>query len=295
MHTFPMCRIRFVSSVFLLPLAALSVAGCGPEPPLPVDGSAMWAVPASFSELAGSTFFDHPWPSDLRLEDGKVPLATFPNPRFQPIIDIYKQAMDRALDGFSPAAAGYLRFTAALDPSSLPRDPLASLSPASAVQLIDIDPDSPDHGKRRLVTVKFREAEGVYYPTNTLAWMPALGFPLRPHTRYALVVTGSVRTASGGLVEKSKELAEVLGEAAPSTDATSVAKEALAPAVSELAAAGLGAGDIVSFAVFRTNDPTEELFQVHDHLRAHVACARRAPGDVDARRHEGRVHRVSRR
>ncbi|MDI1477777.1 hypothetical protein [Polyangium sp. y55x31] len=248
----------------------LGVAGCGPEPAVPPEAASIWVAPSSPTAPADTSFFDHPWPSDLRLEDGVVPLEGYPNPRIVPILSEYISLMDRKLDGFSPAATGYLRFDGPLDPSSLPQNPGLTLDPRASVQLLDIDPASPEHGTRRLVSLKFRAEEGVYYPTNTLAFMPTLGFPLRPHTRYALVVTDAVRGVAGGSIAKSYELAQVLGEQSPESDAARVAKEVLAPAVAEIEKAGIERARIVHLAVFRTNDPTEELFAARDHLRANV-------------------------
>lgn len=250
--------------------ALLGVAGCGPEPTVSPEAASIWVAPSSPAALADAAFFDHPWPSDLRLEDGVVPLEGYPNPRVVPILSEYISLMDRKLDGFSPAATGYLRFDGPLDPGSLPQNPSLALDEGASVQLLDIDPASPEHGTRRLVSLKFRAEEGVYYPTNTLAFMPTLGFPLRPHTRYALVVTDAVRGVAGGTIAKSHELAQVLGEQTPESDAARVAKEELAPAVAEIEKAGIERARIVHLAVFRTNDPTEELFAARDHLRANV-------------------------
>ncbi|TKD08352.1 hypothetical protein [Polyangium fumosum] len=248
----------------------LGVAGCGPAPAQVPEFASIWVAPSSPTALAETDFFDHPWPSDLRIEDGFVPLEGFPNPRAVPILSEYITKMDRKLDGFSPAAAGYLRFAGPLDPRSLPQTPALALEKDASVQLLDIDPTSPEYGSRKLVSLQFRAEEGVYYPTNTLAFMPTLGFPLRPHTRYALVVTDAVRGASGGAVTKSAELAQVLGEQRPERAAAAAAKEALALAVEEIERAGIDHERIVHLAVFRTNDPAEELFAARDHLRANV-------------------------
>ncbi|MDI3282440.1 hypothetical protein [Polyangium sp. 15x6] len=248
----------------------LGVAGCGPLPAASPEAASIWVAPSSPTALAEAAFFDHPWPSDLRLEDGIVSLEGFPNPRGVPILAQYISLMDRKLDGFSPAATGYLRFDGPLDPSSLPQNPALALDAGASVQLLDIDPASPERGTRRLVSLKFRAEGGVYYPTNTLAFMPTLGFPLQPHTRYALVVTDAVRGVEGGTIAKSDELAQALGEQDPASEAARVAKEELAPAVAEIEKAGIERARIVHLAVFRTNDPTEELFAARDHLRANV-------------------------
>ncbi|MRG91973.1 hypothetical protein [Polyangium spumosum] len=270
--------LRPFSFALVFPGILAGLVGCGPAPGLQPEATSIWVAPASLAVPADASFFDHPWPSDLRLEDGRVPLEEFPNPRSVPILSQYISTMDRRLDGFSPAAAGYLRFDGPLDPKSLPHTPAEALSAAASVQLLDVDPGSPERGSRRLVSVQFRAEEGVYYPTNTLAFMPTLGFPLRPHTRYALVVTDAVRGAGGGAITKSVELAQVLGEVSAESDAAARAQVELAPAVTEIEAAGIPRASIVHLAVFRTNDPTEELFAARDHLRANVPAPVADPG-----------------
>src|SRR5206468_4331869 len=43
---------------------------------------AIYVVPDTLDALAESTFFDHPWPSDLRRDSsGVIRLAGYPNPR----------------------------------------------------------------------------------------------------------------------------------------------------------------------------------------------------------------------
>jgi hypothetical protein len=256
---------RFI--VFAAAPLALALAGCAPA--LEQEGSSVWIVPASLDELAAEQFFEHPWPSDLRLERGAVRLAGYPNPRSVPILASYIDTMTGRIDGFSPSAAGFLRFSGQIDTAMLPTPP-ESLSPEAAVQLVDVDPGSPERGQRKLVSLSFRVEEGVYYRPSTLAFMPTLGFPLRPRTRYALVVTDALRGAGGGLIGASPALAEVLGNSPASSDATRSAKDALSPAVAEIEAAGIAKDRIVHLAVFTTNDPTAELYTARDDLRANV-------------------------
>ena len=68
--------------------------------------------------------------------------------------------MAGVLDGFSPAAPGYLRFTGDIDPGTLPATPRDALDPGASVQLLDIDPTSPEHGQRKLVSLQWRQAAG---------------------------------------------------------------------------------------------------------------------------------------
>jgi hypothetical protein len=249
-------------------LAAMAAGACDA-----IDGAtveSIYVVPASAEELAGATFFDHPFPSDLRKVDGFVRLAGYPNPRAVPLLDEYVGFMDGKLDGFSPVASGYVRFAGPLDPATLP-DPAGALSGAAGVQLIDIDPSSPEHGSRRRILLQFQAEPGVYWPENTLAYIPVPGFPLRTHTRYAFVVTDAVRGADGGAVVAAPALRQVLGLEDGGSPQVSAARTALASDLSELGALGISSDRIVQLAVFTTNDPTEEF----------LAAARALPEAAD--------------
>ncbi|MFT3775819.1 MAG: hypothetical protein QM820_61530 [Minicystis sp.] len=225
--------------------------------------TAIYALPASLDELAQETFFDHPWPSDLRLEGGGPRFSGYYNPRGFPILDTYIDSTKGALDGFSPAAAGYLRFSGPINTNTLPATPTAALDPDASVQLIDVDPASPERGQRKLISLRWQEAEGVYYRANTLAFMPTIGFPLRPHTHYALVVTDAVEAKTGGAIAQLPDLAKAVG-AADFDSKTRAAHTAFAPAIEEIAAAGIDRSRIVHLAVFTTSDPTKELAEVRD-------------------------------
>jgi hypothetical protein len=254
-------------------LLAVPLAGCGS------GGSgvtAMYTVPSSLTQLSEGTFFDHPWPSDLRLENGSPRIAGYYNPMSLPILEAYISSMKGVIDGFSPAGAGYLRFTGPIDPGSLPATPRDGLDPHASVQLIDVDPSSAEHGQRKLAALQWREPAGVYYQANTLAFMPLVGFPLRPHTRYALVVTDALQAKGGGAVVQSPTVAMLVGAATP--DATTQGASAtLSSAVTEIEGAGIPRASIVHLAVFTTSDPTAELIAVRDGVGKTVAAPKADP------------------
>lgn len=238
----------------------VAVSGCGADGSGEASISSIYVSPSSLAELQGAAFFDHPWPSDQRLEGGSPRFEGYYNPRQLAILDEYIGSMKGVLDGFSPAAAGFLRFTGSIDTATLPASPSASLDPASSVQLIDVDPASDERGSRRLITVHWREDEGVYWREKTLAFMPTFGFPLRPRTRYALVVTDALKAAGGGPVTPAPDLSAAIGAAGGP----------LGPAIAEIEAAGISRGRVVHLAVFTTNDPAAELFAVADDVIANV-------------------------
>lgn len=267
--------LRLSASLF----AALAFAALGCTTEEEAGGAAaLYVVPGDLASLAGATFFDHPWPSDVRLEDGSPRLAGYYNPRQVPLLEEYLEAMKGQLDGFSPVAPGYLRFSAPIDPASLPATPLEALAPTASVQLVDVDPASPEYGQRRLVSLSFRAPAGVYYLPNTLAFMPTVGFPLRAHTRYALVVTDGVRALDGSPVAPSADLRKVLGLEAGEAR-TDAARASVEPAVAALEGLGVARARIVHLAVFTTADPTAELFAFRDALHADVPAPTADPAE----------------
>jgi len=265
-------RRLLLPALLIAPLALHCSSSSSTTTPAPTDEIKSFSVPASLDDLNEDNWYDMPWPNDLRRDpDGSIHVTGFFNPHKTVILDAYIKDAKGLLKGFSPAAFGYLRFTDEIDPSTLPASPQASLDPGASVQLIDVDPASPERGKRKLLQSYWRATEGVYWKSHTLAVGPALGWPLRPKTKYAIVATKKLLAAGGKTIAPSADLKEVLG-VAPPTPHTQAAHDLFAPAVDELAKAGIAATDIVHFTVYTTNDPTEELFAVADDVKASVAA-----------------------
>jgi hypothetical protein len=243
--------------------------------------TSIFVVPASITSLADTHFYDHPWPSDFRRDaSGNIVVTGLYNPFGEAILDTYVQAVTGAINGFSIAAYGYLRFATDLDPQTLPASPLDTLKAGSTVQLVNVDPSSPEHDQRHLAQVYWRQAAGDYWQADTLVVGPALGYPLLPKTKYAIVVSRDVKTTSGAPIAPSPDLAAVLG-LAPTNATNAPVHDLFAPALADLAALGIPASSIAHFTTFTTNDPTAELFSIADD----VATAFPAPTvltDADA-------------
>ena len=202
--------------------------------------------------------------------DGTIRVTGMHNPNANVLVNDYIGSTKTvALKGFSPAGSGYFRFTGPIDPSTLPADPKSTLDPGASVQIIDIDPKSPEHGKRRLAQTYWRQTEGIYWLANTLAVSPALGYPLRPNTRYATIITRAVKALDGTAIAPSADLVSVLGMSGASPR-TQMAHDTFASAVTEIEAAGVPRTNVVHFTVFTTNDPTSELFAVADAVPSQV-------------------------
>ena len=136
--------------------------------------------------LEGEGFWDRPFPSDERIVDGHPDLDGFPGSGVMPIFDAYL-ALAPLLDGWGTNSPIFVRFAEPIDTDLLP-DPEASVGPDSPILLIDIDLRSPYRGERIPVVVEFTEVGDQYGASNLLAVAPMPGFPLRPATRYALIL-----------------------------------------------------------------------------------------------------------
>ncbi|MGE5187252.1 MAG: hypothetical protein ACM31C_34630, partial [Acidobacteriota bacterium] len=129
-----------------------------------------------------ATYFDYPWPSDLRLDAAGAPdLTGFPNPRNVPILTDLMSIVP-ARTGFPVMAAGYFRFTA-----PIPDRTLDAVMTDGPVYLVDIDPMSPERGTTFPV-VAVTLPKDPYVPTNVLAVAPRPGIVLRAATEYAYVL-----------------------------------------------------------------------------------------------------------
>jgi hypothetical protein len=242
----------------------LATGGSGGAGGAAAAAECVFLVPQTLAELSGTTFFDHPWPSDFRLDsNGMATFTGFPNLLPSAVLSTWLTEVDASLPGFSPAAPGYLRFTAPLDLGSLPADPGAARSAGSSVQLIDVDPTSPDLGARRLVSLSFRTTGDAYYwPDNTLAFMPTVGYPLREDTRYALVVTRAA-TAGGVPLGVCAGLRQVL-DLDPATGTAAALRDAWADAIGRVESAGIPRASIAHLTVFTTNHPTQLTRELRD-------------------------------
>ncbi len=263
------CRILRVTRFTLAAFLCISPAcSSSDEPTAPPSDSgpqeaplSVFTTPQSAADLDGDRWFDHPWPSDFRKDGKFIRVDGWPNPRQSGLIRSYLDAIRGKVDGFSPAAAGYLTFAAPLDEGTLPIDAKGSLDGSSTLQLIDVDDTSPDKGKRHPIIWKFRDRIGDYYfAPNTLSWAPALGRPLRFKTRYAIVATRSVKTRAGQAFGPSTALNEVL-------EAKGTVGAAWKPAIDAVVVAGVAKTSIAHLSVFTTSDPVAETLAVAEHAR----------------------------
>ncbi len=148
--------------------------------------AALFALPGT-----GEEFYALPYPNDLHRRDNRLDLSGFPVGSL--IADRYRAAAEE-LDGFGLNSPLFARFDDVVDPASLPLSAQDSVLGAASVYVVDVDPASPDRGKRAPMIAQFRADAGGTIGPNSLAVRPYPGFPLREGTTYALVITRRVQT-----------------------------------------------------------------------------------------------------
>ncbi len=230
------------------------------------DGSAGGAPMALFElprEGVETAFFDLPWPTDIRRSpDGTIDVHGFPNPTHVDLLDLYVDAVSSHLDGWANNGATYFRFGARIDPRTIPATPSDTIADGATVFFVDVDPDSPERGLRHPAVLVYQDEATRYWPEHTLAVRPVYGIPLAPATTYAAVVTRGVLPWDGGEFDRAPDLDSLLDGGGDAT--VDAARAAYEPAVAELERDGVARDDILSLAVFTTQDSVSELVGVRD-------------------------------
>jgi hypothetical protein len=244
----------------------VGAGACGGERASPGDAAAAVFVLPRAEE---SAFFDLPWPTDLRgTARGTIDVSDFPNPVRSPLIDTYAEALTAEVDGWATSGSVYFRFEAPVDPASLPMDPAASRLEGSTVVLLDVDPDSSERLTRRPVRTRLQREATDFWPENSLAVLPVHGFVLRPRTTYAVVLTTGLRSSPVLPFERDADLEALLFGGGD--EAVQRARSTMEPAVAAIEEAGIARDEILSLAVFTTQDATGGLFAAADVVREEV-------------------------
>ena len=266
--------MRPVVSLFLLCAAA-----CGGDDG---DGGAADVLFTLDGTLAGDTFFDAPFPSDLRLDaDGTAAYAGFPNKGGNRLVTQLVALAD-GRRGFSVMTNAYFRFAVALPP----RAP-ADVIPASAdapILYVDVDPDSPERG-----TLYPVQAQTLVPDDTATAFLLGVGlrpgFVLAPSTTYAVVV----RRAVAPDLAPPAAIADLAAGRTPDGARGAAAAAVYAPLWPVLAELGVPADDVLTATVFTTGDEVALLHQRSEAVRAaHDAVIRNLRVDpADGADHDG--------
>ncbi|MGV3623377.1 MAG: hypothetical protein ACO1OB_21335 [Archangium sp.] len=202
-------------------------------------------------------FWSVPLPSELRRQDDRsYNLDRWPGERGA-LVKMWLETIDsRIRDGWGVNAGAFFTFTGELDASSLPKTAGETLTAESTVQFVDIDPSSPEYGRRFPVEVTFSSAAVTYAPAKLLSVVPVQGFPRRENTLYAVILFDNLKDSSGSQVGRSRVFHDALEQ---TEDADPKVVEVLAPLRDFLAATKLSRTKVAGATVFRTIDPNASL------------------------------------
>ncbi|HPH64600.1 MAG TPA: hypothetical protein PLF40_02605 [Kofleriaceae bacterium] len=230
---------------------ALLAAACGDNGA--GDGAATVAFDLD-SKLDSKTFWDLPFPSDLRLTaDGRIDFSGFPNDDKLPlVIDLLWSAADRK--GFPVMPVAWFRFT---DPATAPApklDDVIAASATSPVLLVDIDPTSPELGKLFPVVAQLLPVDAYTAPA-LIAVAPRMGTVLRANTKYAYVLQKSF--APDATVPSA--FATLVNGGTPSGTRGVAAQALYAPLWPALAKIAVDKSAVLTATVFTTGDQVAAL------------------------------------
>jgi hypothetical protein len=245
------------ASAALAGLAALAACSSGDDPVSCSPGPEPEGTRLQLAEVDATldAFFAHPWPSDARRDDTRLFLAGFPNPTASRTLDEYLTTIAASTTRYSRVAAIYASFSGPIDATRLPETARGATTASATVQLVDVDPRSPERGRRIPIDVRASAAATTYLPEHHLIAMPPFGVVLRPATTYALVVTDGLLDADGAPLVRARAFARAL-QGGCADDAVTTAFAPLRAAID----AGLVDGArLVGGTVFTTQDVIAEI------------------------------------
>lgn len=242
----------------------LFLAGCGAEGIKTVEMKAEFAYEGEFRSptlysFDDGNFYHNGFPTGLRQQpDGKVDLSDFPRP-FQLVTQTYVSGIEKynPTRGYHTISPIYLPLTHPVSINRLPTDPRDYTNPNSSIQVVDIDPQSSEYGRRFPLSVTQTKNADSYRPENLLQIMPTLGISLRPNTTYAAVVTDEVPVGFNYQAEQNVHLSRVLSPE-PGSEATA-ATELFRPLRQFLANGNIDPDIIIAATVWKTGDPTAAM------------------------------------
>lgn len=240
-----------------LTLASLLFVACSANPAQEVPGTqVVFDLGADLTQM--EHFWDQPWPSDLRLQDGGPDFRGFPNvANNKPVAQLLTIASRRP--GFAVNTAGYFQFNAPLskrDPSqTLPADP------SSPVLLMDLT----DGHLYPVVTSTPEEDD--YTAESLLAVGPRPGAILKPNRQHAYVVMRSLKDASGALLGVPLTMRQLLEGETPAGENGAAAASLFATVVPALKTARIDIDDVAAVTVFTTGDVVADLFAMTEKVR----------------------------
>lgn len=222
---------------------------------------------ALFIENAGSaaaTFFDAPYPSDLRLTAAGTPdVANWPTADKKVLRAVLQGAGQRP--GFPVVPVGYFRFD--VDPPEVDAKVLENRGFDGAFALVDVDPSSNERG-RTFPVVGTRPTKDIFTPEHLFAVAARPGIVLHAKRKYAFVLFEKLGSEHGATLRPSAEMSALArGETPARADGARLA-ESYAPLWDTLRDKGADSSKVIAATVFTTGDVVEQTETISNSIVA---------------------------
>jgi hypothetical protein len=248
-------------------MALTTLAGCkssnNVEMKMRLAGTDASAASATINSPTAGNFYSNGFPTDLRRNaDGSININDFPR-RFHILTNTYVNGIKNHINigGYHTISPIYIPFTGAIDIASLPTWDLDYAQADSPIQVVDVDLDSPEYGRRFPLHVTMTEKMDSYRPVDLLQIVPTLGISLRPNTTYAAFVTDQVPLPLGNSISQNSQLAGLLNPAAADVPLPLDAVAVYAPLRDYLSQQSADPASIIGATVWTTGDPTVKIRQ----------------------------------
>ena len=212
-----------------------------------------------------TSFFDFPYPSDLRLTAAGTPdVAAFPDPGVSILPGLKTGAAARR--GFPMVPVAYFKLTK----QAVARDPeqLVAGGIGAPLLLLDVDPASPERGTAYPVVAQTNIPD-FYTPTHLLSVAGRPGIVLAPNRKYAFVVKHDVGLEGGGDLAAPALLASLARGETPTTTAKGAQLHDLyAPLWETLDKVNIPRADVSAATVFTTGDVVADNEKLGDAVLA---------------------------
>jgi hypothetical protein len=213
----------------------------------------------------GASFYDFPWPSDLRFDpDGTISAEQLPDGPGQALY-LNLRAIAGELRGFSQVPVIWIRFDGAVAPP----DPDTVIAPSVTLGAFLINVEAESDGYLELVPITARALdEDAYTDAGVLALAPLRGAILRPATRYALVVRRAWGDAEGADLGVPEPLWQLAHGRLPASGWTEQSAATFRPLWEALDALGVPRDEVAAATVFTTGNVVADLADLSERVRA---------------------------
>lgn len=245
-------------------LSLIALLACAPETdPEPLE--ALPGVALRFEVNAEGDFFAEPYPADHRLVLGAPPMDQMAGIDATPLLEDLARSI--TLPGYPVVPVGWFSFGGYLERPDGMVDWPADVG--ASVQLVDIDPDSPQRGRRIPTTTMMLEPDR-YVEGEVLAVAPRPGFVLRADTTYAFLVRRDLGDVDGEPLGVGLPLRQLLHGQTPDTPWGEALATEWQPLVAVLPELGLAPDDLAAATVFTTGDAVAEVAALSEAVREDV-------------------------